>query len=56
MRVDVIEFYSEAVGLARKLNQVVGEKRNYYITLAQLEGLIQEVARRNQANLNLTKE
>ena len=32
--------YFEATKIARQLNQVVGEKNDYYITLAQLEELI----------------
>jgi hypothetical protein len=35
----LVNLYIEATKLAMKNNQVVGEKRNYYITLEQLEAL-----------------
>lgn len=34
------EIYVSAEELAKKNNQVVGEKKDYYITLQQLEGML----------------
>ena len=32
--------YGEMAKLARDLNQTVGEKHDYYLTIAQIEGII----------------
>ena len=39
--------YAEATLLARQVKQVVGENRDYYITLEQLENLIKSVESRS---------
>ena len=36
--------YARAIRLAHSQNQVVGEKNDYYVTLAQLEGILQGVS------------
>lgn len=38
-----IELYTKAIQLARQLKQTVGEKNDYYITIAQLEALLQNL-------------
>lgn len=40
----MIELYSKALQLAQKNNQVVGEKSDYYVTVAQLERLLKASA------------
>jgi hypothetical protein len=35
--------YARAIRLAHSQNQVVGEKNDYYVTLAQLEDILQGV-------------
>jgi hypothetical protein len=37
------KIYARAIRLAQSANQVVGEKNDYYITLAQLEDILQNV-------------
>ena len=37
------KIYARATRLAQSANQVVGEKSDYYITLAQLEDILQNV-------------
>ena len=37
-----IDVYTNAINIARENNQTVGEKNDYYITIAQLEFLIKE--------------
>ncbi len=34
------KLYSNAIRLSRENNQTVGEKNDYYITIAQLEALL----------------
>ncbi len=41
-----IDIYIEAVKLAQRNNQVVGEKSDYYVTLEQLERLLSREAGR----------
>ena len=41
------EIYYEATKLAQALKQTVGEKNDYYITLAQLMHILQKLVRWN---------
>ena len=36
--------YARAIRLSHSQNQVVGDKSDYYVTLAQLEDILQEVS------------
>ena len=36
--------YARAIRIAHSQNQVVGEKNDYYVTLAQLEDILQNVS------------
>jgi len=36
--------YARAIRLAHSQNQVVGEKNDYYVTLGQLEDILQQVS------------
>ena len=38
-----IMIYSEAIRLARNNNQTIGEKNDYYITIDQLDFIIQQI-------------
>lgn len=38
------EIYIKAIEISRQLKQTVGEKNDYYITLEQLEKIIQGLA------------
>lgn len=38
----LMQIYSKAIQIARVNNQVVGKKNDYYITLQQLEELLNE--------------
>lgn len=40
--VNTADVYTEAIRLAQSSNQVVGEKSDYYITLEQLETILQK--------------
>lgn len=40
---EFVELYTAAVLLSRQNNQTVGEKNDYYVTLEQLERLIQSL-------------
>lgn len=40
---EFVELYTEATILAQQANQTVGEKNDYYVTLAQLEALIMKL-------------
>jgi len=37
------QIYTDATILSRKNSQVVGEKRNFYITLEQLEAILKRI-------------
>jgi len=39
--------YARAIGLSQRQNQVVGEKNDYYVTLAQLEEILQSLKAEN---------
>ncbi len=45
-----VSIYVNCVDIAHKLNQTVGEKNDYYITLEQLEGFLMN------ADLSTSKE
>lgn len=40
---NAVDIYSEAVTMAHSNNQIVGEDNNYYITIQQLEYLLNEL-------------
>lgn len=49
-------FYMEAINIARQNNQTVGEKKDYYLTLQQIEELLKEIENINQPNINKMKD
>lgn len=42
-----LQIYTEATELAMKNRQIAGEKNDYYVTLAQLERIIQNIESRS---------
>ena len=48
MTKEIIELYTKALEIARENEQIIGEKCDYYITLWQLENLMEKIMEKEE--------